>query len=180
MSQVLQWAESIEFESLRVDSNLAQVTAISTACVTRIDPEFDSYRNSDDSNYEFLVSRNISYNSSAISTTVGCDPIKNDELEKSMIEPRPGQDGMGEVHHRYGFTNEVHLLAQNSNPATISACTQTWLCGRDKRKGLVTILTYEDNKPGYSVSFHMTYFKSLQAYYYNTLIVSSKLLTFLL
>ena len=147
MLQVLQWAESIEFDSLRVDSNLAQVTAISTACVSRIDPAFDSYCNSDDTNYEFLVSRNITHTSSV---SVDCNPVTNDE---STIQPRPGKDGMGEVHHRVGLTSEVHLLAQDSKHVTVSACTQTWLCGRDKRKGLVTIFTYEDNKPGYSVSF---------------------------
>ena len=154
MSQVLQWTESVEFESLRVDSNLAQVTAISTACVSRIDSEFENYHNSDDSNYEFLVSRNLTQSSSSTSSTTNCNPIESDQL---MIEPRTGQDGMGEVHHRYGFTNETHLLAQNSIHATISACTQMWLCGRDKRKGLVTILTYEDDKPGYSVSLYDLY-----------------------
>ena len=148
---MLQWTESIEFGSLRVDSNLAQVTAISTACVSRIDPEFENYHNGDDSNYEFLVSRNLTQSSSNTSSTTDCNLNERDQL---MIEPRAGQDGMGKVHHRYGFTNEVHLLVQNSSHATISACTQMWLCGRDKRKGLVTILTYEDNKPGYSVSLH--------------------------
>ena len=147
MSQVLQWTESIEFDSLRVDSNLAQVTAISTACVSRIDPAFDTYRNSDDESYEFLVSQNIKssmpsdYNSN-----------KSEELENSVIQPRPGQDGMGEVQHRFGSISEVHFLAQDSSHVTVSACTQTWLCGRDKRKGLITIFTYEENNPGYSVS----------------------------
>ena len=150
MLQVLQWAESIEFDSLRVDSNLAQVTAISSACVSRIDPVFDSYCNSDGADYELLVSRNITHTSP---TPTGCNPVANDKSEKSIIQPRPGKDGMGEVHHRIGLTSEVHLLAQDSSHITVSACTQTWLCGRDKRKGLVTIITYEDNKPGYSVSF---------------------------
>ena len=151
MSQVLQWAESIEFESLRVDSNLAQVTAISTACVSRIDPKFDSYLeyNSDASSYEFLASLDLSQDSLTSPVTAS-----NLSVERgiSMIQPRPGQDGMGEVYRRLGSVSEVHSLAQDSSHVTISACTQTWLCGRDKRKGLVAIFTYEDNKPGYSVS----------------------------
>ena len=150
MLQVLQWAESVEFDSLRVDSNLSQVTAISTACVGRIDPVCDSYCNSNDTDYECLISRTITH---TIPTPVGCNPVANDKSEKSTIQPRPGKDGMGEVHHRVGLTSEVHSLAQDSSHVTVSACTQTWLCGRDKRKGLVTIITYEDNKPGYSVSF---------------------------
>ena len=149
MSQVLQWAESIEFESLRVDSNLAQVTAISTACVTRIDPEFDSYLeyNSDASNYEFLASYNLTQDS--LTSSIASN--NSGELE-TLIQPRPGQDGMGEVYRRLGSVSQVHSLAQDSSHVTISACTQTWLCGRDNRKGLVAIFTYEDNKPGYSVS----------------------------
>ena len=151
MSQVLQWAESIEFESLRVDSNLAQVTAISTACVSRIDPEFDSYLeyNSDASSYEFLASHHLLQDSLTNSTAASNLSV---ERAVSMIQPRTGQDGMGEVYRRLGSVSQVHLLAQDSSHVTISACTQTWLCGRDKRKGLVAIFTYEDNKPGYSVS----------------------------
>lgn len=161
MSQVLQWAESIEFESLRVDSNLAQVTAISTACVSRIDPAFDSYLehyDDSDTNYEFLASQSTTVDSLSVSLTDSS--AKGDEIEAS-IQPRTGQDGMGELHHRLGSISEVRLLAQDSSHVTVSACTQTWLCGRDKRKGLVTILTYEDNSPGYSVSPNSDYIVTL-------------------
>ena len=154
MSQVLQWTESIEFESLRVDSNLAQVTAISTACVSRIDPEFDSCLECDGDalSYEILPSQNIAVQTSLTSSLIaGNNSFKSDELETSMIQPRPGKDGMGEVYRRLGSVSQAHSLAQDTTHVTISACTQTWLCGRDKRKGLVAIFTYEDNKPGYSV-----------------------------
>ena len=150
MSQVLQWVEFIEFDSLRVDSNLSGVTAISTACVSRIDPAFEY--NSDDSSYELLPTQSITQDSLTSSVISDINPKKGDELEASLIQPRPGQDGMGEVCHRLGSINEVRLLAQDSSHVTVSACTQTWLCGRDKRKGLVAIFTYEDHKPGYSVS----------------------------
>ena len=155
MSQVLQWTESIEFDSLRVDSNLAQVTAISTACVSRIDPVFDSHLeyNSDDSNCELLASQTITHDSLTSSMIASNNLIKSDEFEVATMQLCAGQDGMGEVYHRFGSISEVRLLAQDSNHVTISACTQIWLCGRDKRKGLVAIFTYEDNKPGYSVSY---------------------------
>ena len=155
MSQILQWTESIEFDSLRVDSNLAQVTAISTACVSRIDPVFDSHLeyNSDDSNCKLLASQTIPHDSLTSSMIASNNSIKSDEFEASAIQLRAGQDGMGEVYHRFGSISEVRLLAQDSSHVTVSACTQTWLCGRDKRKGLVAIFTYEDNKPGYSVSY---------------------------
>ena len=155
MSQVLQWVELIEFDSLRVDSNLSGVTAISTACVSRIDPAFDDYfeYNSDDSSYELLPTQSIMQDSLTSSVISNINSVKVDDVEASIIQPRPGQDGMGEVCHRVGSVSEVRLLAQDSSHVSVSACTQTWLCGRDKRKGLVAIFTYEDNKPGYSVSY---------------------------
>ena len=155
MSQVLQWVELIEFDSLRVDSNQSRVTNISTACVSRIDPTFDEYLkyNNDDSSYELLPTQSITQDSLTNSMISNINTVKGDELEASTIQPHPGQDSMGEVYHRVDSISEVRLLAQGSSHITVSACTQTWLCGReDKRKGLVAIFTYEDNKPGYSVS----------------------------
>ena len=150
MSQVLQWAESIEFESLRIDSNLAQVTAISTACVTRIDPEFDSYLeyNSDASNYELMKSQTITQGSV---TSSKADRCTTDDTE---IQPRSNRDRLGTVFRRVGSITEIRLSAKDTSQPKPSACTQIWLCGRDKRKGLVAIFTYEDDKPGYSVSYY--------------------------
>ena len=64
---------------------------------------------------------------------------------------------MGKVFHRVGSTSEICVLVDNIDHIKFSACTQIWLCGRDKRKGLVAIFTYEDNKPGYSVSYNDTF-----------------------
>ena len=149
MSQVLQWSKSSEFESLRVDSNLAQVTAISTACVTRIDPEFDSNleHDSNDSSYKFMKSQTITQDSVTSSKTDRCN------TDDSEIEPRSGRDRSETVYRRVGSISEICSLPKGTSQVKPSACTQIWLCGRDKRKGLVAIFTYEDNKPGYSVSY---------------------------
>ena len=146
MSQVLQWAESIEFDSLRVDSNLAQVTAISTACVSRIHPAFDDYLkyNGDDLPYTLMKSQTITQESVTKSVVDSCS---SDNTENSTIQPRGSRDTMG--YRRVGSISEIRLLGPHAKP---SACTQIWLCGQDKRKGLVAIFTYEDDKPGYSVS----------------------------
>ena len=149
MSQVLQWAESIEFESLRVDSNLAQVTGISTACVTRIDPELDSYleRDDSDSSYTLMKSQTITQDSVTSSKADRCN------TDDGEIEPRSDRDRSGTVYRRVGSISEIRLLPKGTSQVKPSACTQIWLCGQDKRKGLVAIFTYEDNKPGYSVSY---------------------------
>ena len=148
MSQVLQWAESIEFESLRVDSNLAQVTAISTACVSRIDPEFDSCHkyNTDVSDCDLMKSQTITQDS------VNSYKADSDDTE---VQPRSGRDRLRTVFRKVGSVSEIRLLAKDTVTDQVkpSACTQIWLCGRDKRKGLVAIFTYEDDKPGYSVSY---------------------------
>ena len=149
MSQVLQWAESIEFDNLRVDSNLAQVTVISTACVSRIDPVFDDYLkyNGDDLPYTLMKSQTITQESVTKSVVDSCG---SDDNENSTIQPRGSRDTMG--YRRVGSISEIRLLGPHAKP---SACTQIWLCGQDKkRKGLVAIFTYEDDKPGYSVSYN--------------------------
>ena len=148
MSQVLQLAESIEFESLRVDSNLAQVTAISTACVLRIDPEFDSCleHSSSDPNHTIMKSQTITQDSVTSSKD---DRHSTDDTE---IQPRNSRDRSGTVFRKVGSISELRLLPKGSSQVRSTACTQIWLCGRDKRKGLVAIFTYEDDKPGYSVS----------------------------
>ena len=147
MSQALHWAESIEFENLRVDSNLAQVTAISTACVSRIDPEFDHLGdNSDESSYTFMKSQTITQDS--------VSKVDKSTTDDTEIQPRSGRDRSGTVFRRVGSISEIRFPAKDPSQVKPSACTQIWLCGRDdKRKGLVAIFTYEDNKPGYSVSY---------------------------
>jgi len=163
MSQILQWAESIEFDSLRVDSNLVEVTAISTTCVGRIEPSLEdshfNYSDRSDTAFELLASQSIdrdSLSASMMSTL----SVASESIEASLIQPRTGRDGMGEMYRRVGAMDEAHSLSQDSSihSSDKSGCTQTWLCGRDKRKGLVTIFTYQDNVPGYSVSsmFHDT------------------------
>ena len=157
MSQVLQWAETIEFDSLRVDSNLVEVTAISTTCVGRIDPSFEDchfgYSDRSCGSFELFASQTIGQDSLSVSM-VSSSSVASEGIETSLIQPRPGRDGMGEMYRRVGATDEAHSLSQDSgiNSTTSFGCTQTWLCGRDKRKGLVTIFTYQDNVPGYSVS----------------------------
>ena len=148
MSQVLQWAESIEFDSLCVDSNLAQVTAISTACVSRIDPAFDDYLmyNGDDLPYTLMKSQTITQESVTKSVVDSCG---SDDTQSSTIQPRGSRNIMG--YRRVGSISEIRLLGPHAKP---SACTQIWLCGQDKRKGLVAIFIYEDDKPGYSVSYN--------------------------
>ena len=148
MSQILQWTESIEFDSLRVDSNLAQVIAISTACVSRTDPVFDSHLeyNSDDAPYTLMKSQTITQHSVTKSVTDSCT---SDETENSTIQPRGSRDMLGKVFHRIGPMSEILHSSAQTKP---SACSQIWLCGWDERKGLVIIFTYEDDKPGYSVS----------------------------
>jgi len=163
MSQILQWAESIEFDSLRVSSNLVEVTAISTACVGRIEPSFEesyfSCSDRSDTAFELLASQLIdrdSLSASIMSSTF----FASESIEGLAIQLRTGRDGMGEKYQRVGAIDETHSLSQDSSihSSDKSGCTYIWLCGRDKRKGLVTIFTYEDNKPGYSVSsmFHDT------------------------
>ena len=157
MSQVVQWAETIEFDSLRVDSNLVEVTAISTTCVGRIDPSFeDNHFSHSDTAFELLASQAIGQGSLSVSLMSSAS-VASEGIETSLIQPRTGRDGMGEMYRRVGAMDEAHTLSRDSgiNSTTssdISGCTQTWLCGRDKRKGLVTIFTYQDNVPGYSVS----------------------------
>ena len=145
MSQVVQCAESIEFENLRVDSNLAQVTAISTACVIRIDSEIDSClgHDSNDHGYTIMKSQTITQNSVTSS---------KDETDDTEIQPRNSRDRSGTVFRKVGSISELQMLPKGSSQVKLTACTQIWLCGRDKRKGLVAIFTYEDDKPGYSVS----------------------------
>ena len=157
MSQVLQWAETIEFDSLRVDSNLVEVTAISTTCVGRIDPSLEdghfNYSDGSDTAFELLASQTIDQDSLDVSM-INNTSVTSEGIETSLILPRTGKDGMGEMYRRVGSMDEAHSLSRSSGiqSSDIASCTQTWLCGRDKRKGLVTIFTYQDNVPGYSVS----------------------------
>jgi len=157
MSQVLQWVETIEFDGLRAYSNLVEVTAISSTCVGRIDPSLEdghfNYSDRSDTAYELLASQIIDQDSCNVSM-ISSTTVASEGIETSLILPRTVRDGMGEMHRTVGAMDEAHSFSRDSSihRSDITSCTQTWLCGRDKRKGLVTIFTYQDNVPGYSVS----------------------------
>ena len=152
MSQVLQWAETIEFDSLRVYSNLVEVAAISTTCVGRIEPSFEdghfNYSDRSDTAFELLASQTIDRDSPIVSMT-GNTSVTSEGIETLLILPRTGRDGMGEMYRRVGSTD---ARSSGIHSSDITSCTQTWLCGQDERKGLVMVFTYQDNVPGYSVS----------------------------
>ena len=129
----------------------SSITSSST-CVGRIDPSLEdghfNYSDGSDTVFELLASQIIGQDSLNVSM-INNTSVASEDIEKSLILPRTGRDGMGEMYRRVGSTD---ARSSGIHSSDITSCTQTWLCGQDERKGLVMVFTYQDNVPGYSVS----------------------------
>lgn len=136
MTQIVDCIKTPEFEQLRAEISVQDMQSISCACVCRMLPENDNI----DSVFNSMPLQSLQ---------------DNDGIES--------RDGDGEHTFPYlslNFEQSVNKSTdkkeQNSNSEVVEDTksdvqvvdpyTQIWMCGRDKRKGLLEIFTYIDGQ----------------------------------
>jgi serine/threonine protein kinase len=138
MSQIREWVAAEEFERLRADVALSDVHSISCACICRITPENEEEFMSDgledqeigrvDDESRFLPS--VLEDSGNVENTVNTEEYCRDESTIYQFVPS------GRRSNSPGFVLD-------------HAYSQIWMCGRDRKKGLLHIFTYYDGQPGF-------------------------------
>ena len=142
MSQIRDWVASEEFERLRADIALSDVHSISCACVCRITPENEEeFMNDDDRQCLYMEEEEtINYLPSVLEDS--------GHVENTVSE----QEYCKEESTIYQFIPPSGKLSNSPNFVLENAYTQVWMCGRDRKKGLLHIFTYFDGQPGVNVS----------------------------
>ena len=143
MSQIKEWVSAEEFERLRAEVTLTDVHSISCACVCRITPE----------NEEEFVNKEGHFS---------WTPIREEKIDylPSVLEDSGHVENTAEdVCREDNFYQFVPSGRVSYSPGFIldHAYTQVWMCGRDKKKGLLHIFTYYDGQPGFHVSSTFSY-----------------------
>ena len=154
MSQIREWVSSEEFDRLRADVALSDVHSISCACVCRITPE----------NEEEFINDGV--------------PILDEEGEDKTVYLPSVLEDSGHVEntvktHEVCLEDSIYQFVpsgrRSNSPGFVldHSYTQIWMCGRDRKKGLLHIFTYYDGQPGFHVSVTIGTFIALLSTYFN-------------
>lgn len=197
MKECLQWTSSLEFERLRTQLTLGSCSAISCACVSRVEPQYESeWATLIDSNSMptlingvLLNRKEIERHGSNIDLVLPKESLKIEEsivvdqkshaqesIEKSTedleedkeekghgLEPPVGSDDMPSKSLEHSSsaslletkTLTTGLLAKEPKQKELKgeqAYSQIWMCGRDQKKGLLSVFIFPDHQKTPSVS----------------------------
>lgn len=208
MKQCHQWASSVEFERLRTQITLGSCSAISSACVSRVEPEHED---------EWIEKNDMSLSASlpvdmngtllsqedAMKFTFNMDIIPPEkeslEIEESFVnisveecsesvrdENQPDLPDTSKTDQTDNEIEQVKSLdvVEEDVPAAVKrvkvtsssinetktitaallqkqheqnkqqqAYTQVWMCGRDQKKGLLSVFIFPDNHKSVYVSY---------------------------
>ena len=167
MSQVHEWASAPEFERLRSEINLKDVSSTSCVCVCRVCPENEDDEDTnvnighireDEVFFTLEESMDSPYVHDLVVTNgFGPEPFSSDPLPSLLqrnILPSVSEDG-GHIEHSEGHfpviagkSSVVEDEADGEVQLDPEPYTQIWICGRDQRKGLLQIFTYYDGQAG--------------------------------
>lgn len=115
--------------------NMLASGSLESVCIEN--SEGEKISNSDEDVYQFLPSR-------VASTRRGTHRDTNQRKRRTAAFRR---------RKMRSDSSEKEALDANNNPATnFDPYTQIWMCGRDQRKGLLQIFTFNDGHSGYYVS----------------------------
>ena len=210
MKQCHQWASSVEFERLRTQITLGSCSAISSACVSRVEPEYEDEWIPKDS-MSLSASLPVEINGTLLSQEdvkklgISMDIIAPEkeglEIEESFVNISveehsesvgdENQPDLPETSDTDQTDNEIEQLkpidtfVNEDVPAAIKrvkvtsssinetksitaallqtqheqnkqqqqAYTQVWMCGRDQKKGLLSVFIFPDNHKSVYVSY---------------------------
>ena len=176
MRQVYEWASAPEFERLRAEINLKDVSSTSCACVCRVSPENeDDYPQCNGSKFNighiqdedvfYDMDESIDYMHDVMMNGIGPAPLIGNSmpsLSQRNILPSVSEDS-GNIEHSEGHlpiaTPKSVVVADGEDEGEgdvqqeLEPYTQIWLCGRDQRKGLLQIFTYYDGQAGSYVCY---------------------------
>ena len=141
MSEIVEWMLTPAFDQLRVKVTLQGVQSISCACMCRLLPEYEE-------DAEPSAEISASSDSDGIQTKEGANVFDDGEHNFKTSQAKTGADS-GEMLRSGG-----HNLVEGGDKErrALEPCTQIWMCGRDKRKGLLELFTYIDGDPLHYVS----------------------------
>ena len=211
MKQCHQWASSVEFERLRTQITLGSCSSISSACVSRVEPEYedewiakdcmslptrlpveingtvlsqeDDKKLSIDMNIippekesleieESFVSISVEECSESVidenqpdlletSDTNQSDNKKNEQLKPIDVvnEDVPAAikrvKVRSSIHETKSITAAFLQTQYEQNKQQQQAHTQVWMCGRDQKKGLLSVFIFPDNHKSVYVSYKL-------------------------
>ena len=208
MKQCHQWASSVEFERLRTQITLGSCSSISSACVSRVEPEYeDEWIAKDCMSLPTILP--VEINGTVLSQedvkklSIDMDIIPPEkeslEIEESFVnisveecsesvgdENQPdlpktsdtdqsdnkieqlkpidavvNEDVPAAIKH-VKVTSSIHetksltaalLQTQHEQNKQQQAYTQVWMCGRDQKKGLLSVFIFPDNLKSVYVSY---------------------------
>lgn len=161
MNQCKQWASSDEFDRLRANITLSDVSSVACACVSHIDPGVEGSTTSPQHQQEEDgFQKTLSLHSEIL------QPEKDEEEWEVVQGPssRTTDSATKSGGDSYAASQEDlrSPLASGNTPEEtrkrelgergVEAYTQVWMCGRDKKKGLLAVFLFPDNQKSYSVS----------------------------
>ena len=111
--------------------NMLPSVPLESACI--VNSEGEKISNSDEDIYQFLPSK------------LRRSTYRNTDLRKRRMAGNRRRKMKSE-------SSEKDLMEMNPSVANFDPYTQIWMCGRDQRKGLLQILTFNDGHSGYYVS----------------------------
>lgn len=172
MKQCHQWTSDVEFERLRAQIALGSCTAISCSCISRIEPQYESewinetpIVEKDDiptvMNGSLLSQSDIQRFSLDMEIIA---PDEKPEIEESFVNlPKEESDSLDNTVDSSLDVPKDFLSPQTSSSSlhetkalTASllkdSYTQIWMCGRDQKKGLLSVFIFPDNQKSISVS----------------------------
>lgn len=209
MKQCHQWASSVEFERLRTQITLGSCSAISSACVSRVEPEYeDEWIPKDsssvptslpvDMNGTLLTQEDVKRFSIDvdiippekesleieesfvnISVEVDSESVRDenqpdlpdtsetDQTDNEIEQLKSSLDVVNEdvppaikrvkvtsssIHETKSITAAL-LQTQHEQNKQQQAYTQVWMCGRDQKKGLLSVFIFPDNHKSVYVSY---------------------------
>lgn len=184
MHQCKQWASSNEFERLRANIILGDVSSVACACVSHIDPNLEeegekkplttaSTEESEDQSA--VMSREIETqlsDSDFARFSLRSKIIQAQEEEEweliqgppSRLNTDSGLKSTGDTcsyvtdqeqeqrsPDRTFLTHKEEVRKRETREKGADPYTQVWMCGRDKKKGLLAVFLFPDNQKSYSV-----------------------------
>lgn len=200
MKECLQWTSTAEFERLRAQLTLGSCTAISCACVSRIEPKHES---------EWIEPADTVKSENSLPTVMNGTLLTREEIERFglnvemllasqdcleieesiiktkevVVSDEPGSDeekGLESLptEEKKKETEDDRVISKSDNLASSSSLVETkaltkellgkedkekhhgeeqaysqiWMCGRDQKKGLLSVFIFPDRQKTSSVS----------------------------
>ena len=133
MSEIVEWMLTPAFDQLRVKVTLQGVQSISCACMCRLLPEYEE-------NAKPCSEISTTSDSDSIETKEGTNVFDDGEHTFKTSQAKTGGSA------KKTDSRSVRESGK-SKRRVLEPCTQIWMCGRDKRKGLFELFTYIDGDP---------------------------------